>query len=362
MDAQNTRLTSLEARVAALESGAVSVSTTTLSLSTSTIVAGALQGFSGILHIGELAANAFYAARGFIDHLTAGNLAVGTASAPAGVTLYDTVTKQPYCFSVADGAPTTTPGACLPTAATLDPFATTATATAPAASGPLTVTLNGANPTYLAVGSTYVEQGAVVAGGSDGTAPYGIYVNGGATATSSPFLDTSAPTTYILTYTARDSAGDTASVTRSVIVGNPDGTVSTSGTTSTATTTTTATSTATSTTADTTPPVVTLNGSATVQLMVGDTWTDPGATALDNVDGDLTAKIVTIGSVDTATAGTYAITYSATDSAGNTGSATRTVSVAASSTATAATTSTGTATSTSTTTTSTTTSTTTTSS
>ncbi len=198
-------------------------------------------------------------------------------------------------------------------------MATTTTTTS------LAVTLNGSNPTYLTVGSTYVEQGAVVSGGKDGTDPYNIYVNGSATATSSPWLDTSSPTTYILTYTTTDSAGTTVSDHRSVIVGNPDGTVSTgTATTTTATTTTT--------TADTTPPVVTLSGAATMSLNVGDTFTDLGATALDNVDGNLTSKIVETGAVDTTTAGLYTLVYSATDAAGNTGSASRAVTVVASTT------------------------------
>jgi len=91
---------------------------------------------------------------------------------------------------------------------------------------PLTITLHGANPTHVSVGSTYSELGAAVTGGKDGTDPYHIYVNGSAVATSSPWLITSSPTTYILTYTTRDSAGNTASTHRSVMVGNPDGTVS----------------------------------------------------------------------------------------------------------------------------------------
>lgn len=50
-----------------------------------------------------------------------------------------------------------------------------------------------------------------------------------------------------------------------------------------------------------------------------------GATATDDRDGDLTSKIETIGSVDTKKAGTYKITYTVKDAAGNTATATRTV-------------------------------------
>jgi hypothetical protein len=81
--------------------------------------------------------------------------------------------------------------------------------------------------------------------------------------------------------------------------------------------------------ADTTPPVVTLLGNAAMQITVGDTFTDPGATATDSVDGDLTSHITVSGTVDTTTPGVYTLTYSVTDSAGNTGIASRVVTVVA---------------------------------
>ncbi len=80
---------------------------------------------------------------------------------------------------------------------------------------------------------------------------------------------------------------------------------------------------ATTATPDTTPPVITLTGEASVTINVGDTWTDPGATATDNVDASVTVtSSITLGgqavqSVDTSTAGTYTITYNASDTAGN---------------------------------------------
>ena len=76
-------------------------------------------------------------------------------------------------------------------------------------------------------------------------------------------------------------------------------------------------------------PVIKLNGSATMTLTVGDTFTDPGATASDNVDGDITSKITKSGTVDTSTPGTYTIVYSVTDSAGNKTTKKRTVRVVA---------------------------------
>jgi len=76
---------------------------------------------------------------------------------------------------------------------------------------------------------------------------------------------------------------------------------------------------------DTTPPVITLNGSSTIQLNVGDSWSDPGATATDETDGDLTNSITVSGTVDTSTVGTYTLIYSVADAASNSASTTRVV-------------------------------------
>lgn len=69
--------------------------------------------------------------------------------------------------------------------------------------------------------------------------------------------------------------------------------------------------------ADTTKPVITINGSSNVTLTVGDAYSDAGATATDNIDGNLTSSIVTTGSVNTNSAGTYLIRYNVSDAAGN---------------------------------------------
>ncbi|MFH0804277.1 MAG: DUF5011 domain-containing protein [Candidatus Zambryskibacteria bacterium] len=74
-----------------------------------------------------------------------------------------------------------------------------------------------------------------------------------------------------------------------------------------------------------TPPAITLIGANPLNLTIGDTFTDPGATATDTEDGDLTSAIITSGTVDTAIVGSYEITYSVTDSGGLSASVTRTV-------------------------------------
>ncbi|MGY8793413.1 MAG: BspA family leucine-rich repeat surface protein, partial [Gammaproteobacteria bacterium] len=76
---------------------------------------------------------------------------------------------------------------------------------------------------------------------------------------------------------------------------------------------------------DTTPPVISITGSQTVNLTVGDSYTEAGATATDDTDGDITSSISTSGSVDTSAAGTSSITYTVSDAAGNSATATRTV-------------------------------------
>ena len=79
---------------------------------------------------------------------------------------------------------------------------------------------------------------------------------------------------------------------------------------------------------DTTPPVITLIGEPSVTVRKGTAYSDPGATAYDNTDGDITNRIVMYGIVDTGTAGVYTISFNVIDSAGNkAATVTRTVNV-----------------------------------
>ncbi len=61
-------------------------------------------------------------------------------------------------------------------------------------------------------------------------------------------------------------------------------------------------------------PVITVVGNNPVSITIGSAYTDPRATVLDAEDGDITAKLVASGTVNTAVLGTYTITYNATDS------------------------------------------------
>jgi hypothetical protein len=76
---------------------------------------------------------------------------------------------------------------------------------------------------------------------------------------------------------------------------------------------------------DNVPPVITINGSNPDSVELGTAYTDPGATAFDEYHG--TTSVTSSGTVDTSTAGSYTITYTATDKDGNTATATRTVNV-----------------------------------
>lgn len=73
---------------------------------------------------------------------------------------------------------------------------------------------------------------------------------------------------------------------------------------------------------DSTPPQITFVGGGTITLTVGDSYT-PQVTAIDANDGTLTPTIT--NNVDTEAAGTYTVIATATDAAGNTGSASQTV-------------------------------------
>lgn len=149
------------------------------------------------------------------------------------------------------------------------------------------ITLNGTTSDIL-VGGTYTELGATATDDID--APFAAIPSGS--------VNTATVGAYIITYNATDSSGNVATpVTRTVNV--VDGNI----------------------------PVITLNG-VTSDITVGGTYTELGATALDDIDGSFAAT--SSGTVDINTVGVYIITYTATDSSGNIATpVTRTVNVIA---------------------------------
>lgn len=78
---------------------------------------------------------------------------------------------------------------------------------------------------------------------------------------------------------------------------------------------------------DTTPPVITLEGDSSISIKEGSTFSDPGATALDDTDG--VVAVAVSGSVDVNVVDSYILVYSAIDTAGNREEVQRTVTVTA---------------------------------
>ena len=76
-------------------------------------------------------------------------------------------------------------------------------------------------------------------------------------------------------------------------------------------------------------PELTLKGESAVTITEGNKWKDPGYVATDNVDGDLTDKVVVTGTVDQNKPGTYKLTYEVKDNYQNVAKVERTVTVKA---------------------------------
>jgi len=156
---------------------------------------------------------------------------------------------------------------------------------------PPVITLLGDNPLYINVGGTFTDPGVTATDDIDGDITTSIR--------TSSNIDTSAVGSYAVTYSVTDSDSNTVAATRSVVV--------------------------TAQVTDTAAPVITLNGANPIALELGAGFIDPGATAQDDTDGDITPSIQSISNVDTASAGSYTVTYSVSDAAGNSAIASRTV-------------------------------------
>jgi peptidoglycan/xylan/chitin deacetylase (PgdA/CDA1 family) len=78
---------------------------------------------------------------------------------------------------------------------------------------------------------------------------------------------------------------------------------------------------------DSVNPNITLEGDEDMTLDPGALYTEPGYTAADDGDGNLTSEVTVDGAVNAFAEGTYTLTYSVTDSQGNTSIAQRNVTV-----------------------------------
>jgi hypothetical protein len=142
------------------------------------------------------------------------------------------------------------------------------------------ITLNGANPQFIALNGAYVELGATASDISDGDVTGSIVIDSSA-------VDTSTLGDYLVTYDVQDSSGnDAIQVTRTVTVTLGDA------------------------------PVLTING-ASGSIAYNAQFTTPSATCEDTEDGNIDGNIIVSGGVDYQS-GDYTISYSCTDSSGNT--------------------------------------------
>ena len=64
-------------------------------------------------------------------------------------------------------------------------------------------------------------------------------------------------------------------------------------------------------------PKIELKGESTIYLNIGEKYKEPGFTAKDNVDGDITKKVKTTTNIDSNKIGKYKVTYKVTDSSKN---------------------------------------------
>jgi surface protein len=154
---------------------------------------------------------------------------------------------------------------------------------------PPSIVLRGDENITLTVGDSYKDEGAYVS-------------DNGLKFTQTPDkVDTSKVGVYILTYNYSDASGNKAiQKTRTVTVKAK---------------------------LDTESPIITLNNASTIELFQGDKYYEYGAKAKDNIDGDISSKIVTSGSVDVDSIGTYKRYYTVTDNAGNQASITRYITI-----------------------------------
>lgn len=139
------------------------------------------------------------------------------------------------------------------------------------------ITLNGENNVTAECGAKYTDAGATVVDNCDSSV----------TVTVDNPVDTDVVGSYTVTYTAKDASGNETTQTRTVTV------------------------------QDTLKPVITRGGVNNVTVELGNTYTDAGATALDQCEGTLTDSIVTVNPVDTNQVGTYTVRYNVSDEAGN---------------------------------------------
>lgn len=142
------------------------------------------------------------------------------------------------------------------------------------------ITLNGDNPVEFMQGGKFVDPGVEAVDDVDGELTDFVEITDD--------INMNIPGEYKVTYQVSDSSGNGTTETRKVIVLK-----------------------------DKKAPIISLNDGNPMELEVGEKYEEPGATAEDNVDGNLTDEIEVTGNVDTGEVGNYTVTYTVSDAAGN---------------------------------------------
>ncbi|MCR1900088.1 DUF5011 domain-containing protein [Irregularibacter muris] len=158
---------------------------------------------------------------------------------------------------------------------------------------PPVLTLKGSETITIKAGENFTDPGAIARDEQDGNLTGSIKKSG--------TVNTQRAGSYKIIYSVADKSGNTAQKIRTIIVEKRE----------------------TPPLPENNAPVIKLNGNQNIKLNIGDAFTDPGATAIDNEDGNLTNSIKTHGLVNTNTEGTYTITYTVEDSGGKTASVVR---------------------------------------
>lgn len=141
------------------------------------------------------------------------------------------------------------------------------------------ITLDKGSEYWVEVKSDYVDPGFTVKDNLDGDLTKNVKIKGN--------VDTKKIGTYELTYEVQDSSKNKASAKRIVYV------------------------------VDTTGPAIYLEGSNPMYINVNQNYAEPGYSALDNNDGDITSNVRITNSVINNVAGIYRVNYTVYDSAGN---------------------------------------------
>ena len=149
------------------------------------------------------------------------------------------------------------------------------------------ITLTGGESYNFNAGQEFTDPGFTATDEVDGDITSKVTVEGS--------VDGMTYGTYTLSYHVEDSSGNVCDITRTVNVG------------------------------DFVAPTLSLSGATRSYILVGTSYSEPGYSASDNIDGDITSKVSVSGGVDTSKMGRNTITYTVADAAGNTATASRSV-------------------------------------